>query len=88
MVISVFSKPKLHKILPPLVWDKEMLTTTTHNLSETRIHAREHTHTQTCAVGLPTFLFQLNLQLQKMYTVKEPTSGFVSCCNEQRICLL
>ncbi|TNM91259.1 hypothetical protein fugu_019639 [Takifugu bimaculatus] len=21
-VISVFSKPKLHKILPPLVWDK------------------------------------------------------------------
>lgn len=23
MVISVFSKPKLHKILPPLGWDKE-----------------------------------------------------------------
>lgn len=24
MVISVFSKPKLHKILPPLGWDKEI----------------------------------------------------------------
>lgn len=38
MVISVFSKPKLHKILPPLVWDKEMIKTTTHTLSEMNTH--------------------------------------------------
>lgn len=41
MVISVFSKPKLHKILPPLVWDKEMIKPTTHTRTET------DTHTQT-----------------------------------------
>lgn len=37
MVTSVFSKPKLHKILPPLVWDNETVKQTHGKLASTLV---------------------------------------------------
>lgn len=37
MVTSVFSKPKLHKILPPLVWDNETVKQTLGKLASTLV---------------------------------------------------
>jgi len=75
MVISVFSKPKLHKILPPLVWDKEMLKQP-HTPCQRLADMRVNTHTDPELLVCQLSCFGLNLQLQKMYAVKEPTNGF------------